>query len=166
MTAPAWYNDGKKLFEGETYAFDFIKLVPLSDHMNYMLMEDPYGIRHLVPYEFYLRYNLQPGDVVHCRVDKINCTGRVYLEPAHPQYQTGSVERFSYVGISQEKQKDGDKDTEYSVLVVADIFGNEIRVDMPAGYSVEPVNGSVLCKIEGFKKGKPLLSLSLPDQEA
>jgi len=165
MTAPAWYNDGKKLCEGVTYPFNFIKLVPLSDHMNYMLMEDPYGIRHLVPYEFYISYNLQPGNVVCCRVDKINCTGRVFLEPEHPHYQTGSVEGFSFVGIKQDKQKDGDKCTLGSVMVVADVFGNEIRVEMPEGCFVEPLNGSVFCRIEGFKKGKPLLSLSLPDKE-
>ncbi|MFH1119211.1 MAG: hypothetical protein V1775_05265 [Bacteroidota bacterium] len=157
MTAPAWYNDGKKLIEGETYVFHFIKIVPLSDKMNYMLMEDPYGIRHLVPFEYYIHYKLVPGSKINCLVDKINCTGRVFLEPEHPRYKIGSVSGFNLLGTKQDK--------DYSVLVVADIFGNEIQVEIPDGHKVEPVNGSVYCKIEGFKKGKPILSFDLPAAE-
>jgi len=38
---------------------------------------------------FYQNYGIKPGNLLHCRIDKINCSGRVFLEPEHPFYQVG-----------------------------------------------------------------------------
>lgn len=154
MTAPGWYNEGKKLIEGETYPFQFIRIVPLSDNMNYMLMEDPYGIRHLVPYDYYDQYNLQTGSTVNCRIDKINCTGRVFLEPEHPFYQTGSTFYFEIVRFQE-----ADKRNSLPVYIVKDAFGNEIFVESERGFLNKREKGQLCCLIKGFKKGKPVLSL-------
>jgi hypothetical protein len=157
MTAPAWYNDGKKLTEGETYAFNFLKVVPLSDEMNYMLMEDPFGIRHLVPYEFYSQYGLKPGNTVICRVDKINCTGRVFLEPEHPYYIRGKTAQFKISRF----QSGSEPDARFGVFVF-DIFGNEISIEAEDGSLIEQNSGHLSCLVNGFRKGKPVLSLIHP----
>ncbi len=159
MTAPGWYNEGKKLIEGETYPFQFIRIVPLSDNMNYMLMEDPYGIRHLVPYEYYIQYGIQTGSTVNCRIDKINCTGRVFLEPEHPFYKMGSTFYFEIVGF-----KEADKQNTHLVYIVKDAFGNEIFVESERGFLNNLEKGQLSCLIEGFKKGKPVLKLVVTDE--
>lgn len=158
MTAPGWYNEGKKLIEGETYPFQFIRIVPLSDKMNYMLMEDPYGIRHLVPYEYYIQYDLKTGSTVNCRIDKINCTGRVFLEPEHPFYKTGSRFYFEIVRFVE-----ADKKNMLPVFVVKDVFGNEIFVETEKKILNKQEKGQLCCLIKGFKKGKPVLSLAVHD---
>jgi hypothetical protein len=157
MTAPAWYNDGKKLIEGETYTFNFIKIIPLSDNMNYMQMEDPFGIRHLVPYEFYSQYGLKPGNTVICRVDKINCTGRVFLEPEHPYYKSGESTLFKISRFEYKSEPDI-----RSVIIVMDIFGNEISIELENGSMIEQNASHLLCVVNGFKKGKPVLTIIYP----
>jgi hypothetical protein len=160
MTAPGWYNEGKKLIEGETYPFQFIRIIPLSDNMNYMLMEDPFGIRHLVPYEYYSQYGLQTGTTVNCRIDKINCTGRVFLEPEHPFYKTGSTFDFKIVRFQE-----ADKANTLPVYIVKDAFGNEILVESGSVLLNIRETGQLCCFIEGFKKGKPVLKLAIPCNE-
>ncbi len=161
MTTPGWYNEGKKLNEGEIYPFRFIKIIPLSDNMNYMLMEDPFGIRHLMPYEYYIQYNLLPGSMVNCRVDKINCTGRVFLEPEHPYYKTGSAFNFEITGF----QDDAFQKT-MRVITVRDVFGNEIYLEANDESLPMLQKGTLCCMVEGFKKGKPVLRIIQPGHKA
>jgi len=152
MTAPGWYNEGKKLIEGETYPFQFIRIIPLSDNMNYMLMEDPYGIRHLVPYDYYIQYDLVTGSTINCRVDKINCTGRVFLEPEHPHYKIGSRGNFDLLRIEKSQN-----DEKIHCLIVLDIFGNEVIMEVCDEIQDNLQNSKINCLIEGIKKGVPVL---------
>jgi len=152
MTAPGWYNEGKKLIEGVTYPFLFIRIVPLSDNMNYMLMEDPYGIRHLVPYDYYIQYNLVAGSTINCRVDKINCTGRVFLEPEHPHYKIGTKGNFELLSIEKSLN-----DEKIYFLIVQDIFGNEVIMEVSEEIQENLQNRQINCLVEGIKRGVPVL---------
>lgn len=152
MTAPGWYNYEKKLTEGEAYAFRFVKLVKLSDGEDYMVLEDPYKIRHLITYSCYRKYNLRQGSDILCKVDKINCTGRVFLEPEHPYYKTGSSEDFEILRI--EKSQNEEK---LNCIIVQDIFGNEVALEVSASVPVISLNRRIRCLIEGIKRGIPKL---------
>lgn len=157
MTAPAYFNNGKMLRTGVDYLFAFIRVVKLQDDQEYMVMEDPFGIRHMVPFACYRSYKLVPGSTVLCRVDKINCTGRVYLEPEHPVYKRGETVRMPLIGNLPDS---GDSNT--SGLRVRDVFGNEL---VPEGGHPEPgmfQSGMISVYIAGFRKGKPLLRLNPP----
>jgi hypothetical protein len=157
MTTPGWYNEGKKLTEGEVYAFTFEKLITLSDGEDYMVMEDPFGIRHMIMYKYYMNYGLKPGTTVHCMVDKINCTGRVFLEPEHPVYKPGKKFLFEFIRI----QPCADL-SERSEIVVRDIFGNEITTEFNNGNVPRQISGGLYCQVEGFKKGLPVLHTGNP----
>ncbi|MHC1774212.1 MAG: hypothetical protein AB9834_02245 [Lentimicrobium sp.] len=157
MTAPGWYNEGKKLAEGEVYAFTFEKLITLSDGEDYMVMEDPFGIRHMITYKYYLNYGLKPGTTVNCVVDKINCTGRVFLEPEHPVYKKGTKFLFEFVRI----QVSADR-IDMSEIVVRDIFGNEIIAEFHAGIVTRHLTDGLYCQVDGFKKGRPVLATGNP----
>ncbi len=153
MTTPGWYNEGKKLTEGEVYAFTFKKLVTLSDGEDYMVMEDPFGIRHMITYKYYMKYGLKPGTTVNCVVDKINCTGRVFLEPEHPVYKKGAKFFFEFVRIQLSTDR-----IDMSEIVVSDIFGNEIIAEILDGIVPRPLTESSYYQVEGFKKGRPVLN--------
>lgn len=152
MTAPGWYNNKEKLTEGEVYSFRFVKLVNLSDGEDYMVLEDPYGIRHMIAYSYYRNYNIRPGSSVNCRVDKINCTGRVFLEPEHPHYKIGTKGNFELLRI--EKSQNEDK---IYCLIVKDIFGNEVIIDVNYEIQDNLQNSQIKCLVQGIKRGVPLL---------
>lgn len=152
MTAPGWYNNKKKLTEGEAYAFRFVKLVNLSDGEDYMVLEDPFEIRHMITYSFYRKYNLQPGTEIICRVDKINCTGRVFLEPEHPHYKIGT--RCDCELLRIEKSQNDEKSF---CLIVQDIFGNEVIMEVSDEIKDNLLNGQINCLVEGVKRGVPVL---------
>jgi hypothetical protein len=155
MTTPGYYNSGKKLEEGMIYLFKVIGLVTLQDEQTYFILEDPYHIRHLLTCRYYDGYGINAGQEILCKVDKINCTGCVYLEPEHPHYKVGQVYEFRFRSVLNNTQS-----TKIS-LIVADEFDNEISVDLPAGYNfTNKDNGKVLCKLLKVRKGKPLFTLT------
>lgn len=154
MTAPGWYSEGKKLAEGKVYSFRFVKTTVLSDGLDYMVFEDPFAIRHLIPYEMYRNYGLQPDSEVRCLVDRINCTGRVFLEPQHPHYTAGEAYQFRIV---ESLQAEGEELT--GSLMVADVFGNVIGVEVPEASLVDKSRGEVQCVVVKIRKGIPELCL-------
>ncbi|HOP12720.1 hypothetical protein [Lentimicrobium sp.] len=157
MIIPGYYDLKHKLEEGKTYIFSFLKLVTLADGEAYMVMEDPFGIRHMLLYRYYKQYDLQPDTAVRCRVDRINCTGRVFLEPEHPFYKPGTSAVFPVI-------RAGFRNAEYSVnrvILVKDIFDNEIEVVIPPEYRDNIMAGArVECTVKLIRKGRPVLSLN------
>jgi hypothetical protein len=158
MTTPGYYNSGKRLEEGKHYLFQVIGQVILQDEQSYFILEDPYKIRHLLPAWFYKNYGIEAGKSINCKVDKINCTGRVYLEPEHPYYVEGKFYSFPILHLTNHPHK-----VKISIIVT-DIFENEISV----AYPKDIVNGkienreavNISCKVANIRKGKPILILS------
>ena len=72
------------LKENGFYVFRVIKRITLPDESRFFVLESPFNTRHLLPAEFYEKYDIMPGKNIRCRVDKINCVGRIFLEPGHP----------------------------------------------------------------------------------
>jgi hypothetical protein len=157
MTTAGYYNSGKRLEEGKHYQFQVVSQITLQDERSYFILEDPYKIRHLLPSWLYENYKIVTGLSISCKVDKINCTGRVYLEPEHPHYSEGHIYSFNIVRI--EKKSRSNKLS----LIVTDIFNNEILVDCPNGYSSENFESiesdKVTCKLVRIRKGLPVLVL-------
>ncbi|GAP44497.1 hypothetical protein TBC1_12305 [Lentimicrobium saccharophilum] len=156
MIIPGYYDLKHKLEEGKTYIFRYLKQVILSDGEAYMVMEDPFGIRHMLLYRYYQQFNLQPDSAVRCRVDKINCTGRVFLEPEHPYYKPGTTGFFAVVWAGFRTSGNSVSRT----IVVRDIFNNEVEVIVPPDYRDNLRAGArVVCAINDIRKGRPELSL-------
>lgn len=59
------------------------------DGNRYLILEDAQGYRFLQDYTPYASYGLKPDTKITCRVDKINCNGKIFLEPAHPWFEEG-----------------------------------------------------------------------------
>lgn len=148
MSSPGYYKQGKKLEEGSIYSFKYVKLVTLSDDNEYMILEDQFGIRHTIPYDYYKYYGLVIGSMIECKVDKINCTGRVFLEPEHPLYKVGEVHDFSIVDKS-----DGE------AISIIDCFNNIIKVTVDSERAMETKLDTVKAKIIKLTRGQPELEV-------
>ncbi len=85
-----------RLTEGQWYTFRILKVVSLGEDEGWFVMQDPNGYKILLPKGFYEDYGFAPGQSVSCRVDKINCNGRMFLEPGHPHYKEGEVYDLSW----------------------------------------------------------------------
>ncbi|HHN48299.1 MAG TPA: hypothetical protein ENN08_05115 [Bacteroidales bacterium] len=84
----------EKFTEGEWHPFKILKMIEIPDDECYFMMESRQGNRMLMPAKYYANYGIEPKSTVLCRIDKINCSGRIFLEPAHPYYATGELYDF------------------------------------------------------------------------
>jgi hypothetical protein len=155
MTSPGYYNTGKHLEEGKNYQFQVIGLVTLQDERAYFILEDPFKIRHLLPSRLYSCYEIKAGQSITCKVDKINCTGRVYLEPNHPHYLEGNTYDFKVISVSKNPH------SEKLSILLNDMYNNEISADCPKDFIVGNKDlNRISCKIVRIRKGKPTVILS------
>lgn len=151
MTTLDCFKQGLMLEEGKYYSFRYIKLVTLEDHKEYMILEDPYGIRHTVYHAYYSAYSLQIMSYIMCKVEKINCTGRVYLEPQHPVYYTGEKYLFSVYSVLEAD--------EGLIVSLLDCFNNMVRMSVNEDYAgLVNERKQILARIVNIKKGIPELT--------
>jgi len=147
------YNSGKtNLAEGQSFPFKICKHLQLQDGEWYYILQDVNGFKHFLPSEFYRDYSLSIGDEIICRIDKINCTGRIFLEPKHPFYQEGENYLFSIA-----KPSDCDNT---QVIYVHDMYRNCIQV--PIYEKLKPElfeTNEIWCHVKTIRKGTPILEL-------
>lgn len=145
-----------RLTEGETYPFEVIKRISLGEGDDWFVLKDPLGYKILMPAGFYRDYGFEGGQSIACRVDKINCNGRMFLEPAHPHYLEGSVYSFDVTG-SGHRINILDLDEYY--LQVSDVFGNSWEVMTSNPELVELPPARIPCLVRRIKKGKLFLEI-------
>ena len=147
-----------KLIQGKYYNFKIVNLTTLPDKLDYYVVEDPFGDRQMISSCYYDDYGFRIGQVIHCRVDKINCTGRIFLEPLHPVYREGKVYFFDFVEIKKIFNKDTGK--EEDALNLKDVFGKMAQVSL-ANYNVSTgfTTDKIRCKLVRIKKGKLFLKI-------
>lgn len=150
MTKLGFYNNERRLEEGIYYTFRFIKVAELEDCKSYIVLEDIFGVRHFIEYECYKHYELQEKSEITCLVDKINCTGRIFLEPLHPIYTLGGIYSFDVLDTL---------DTENGLVVtVRDCYNNLVNITISQAEISLPLGFTSICaKIENIKKGVPEL---------
>ena len=144
------------LTEGETYPFTILNKMELGRGEEYFVLRDPLGYKMLMPAGFYQHYQFQEGQDVFCRVDKINCNGRMFLEPRSPWYAEGQVYEFPVICRGQRKNIAGL--VEYYFLV-EDASERKCRVRRPASKNYNGFPEKVSCLVERIKKGQLYLRL-------
>ena len=148
MTSTAASYGKQLLREGNVLCFTVRNTVKLQDGLEYMILEDPYNQKHFIEAGLYAGYDMKAGQLIECRVDKINCTGRVFLEPLHPYYSAGNNYDFRIVQVGFSEGK--------KILVLEDVFQNQLELLYPPENSVRYFPGKMLrCKIIRIRKGKP-----------
>lgn len=132
--------------EGEWYNFKIINQIDIPDKGNQLVLQHSSGRKILLPTDNYVKYNLTIGSSIDCRVDKINCTGQIFMEPKHPYYSIGDVYTFKILAIN-------DKD---NLIEVGDVLGNKIEVF--SNYFIDCAINEIPLKVINIKKGKPQLA--------
>jgi hypothetical protein len=150
------YNNGKVILsEGNWFPFRIHNYVQLQDDAWYFVLQDINGMKHFMPAENYQNYGFRTGDEIICKIDRINCTGRIFLEPKHPYYNEGEIYSFDLVSF----QKKGSE----IIIIVREIAGKEIEVPLCGNKNLD-INGEkkVTCLVKSIIKGIPILEIS-PD---
>jgi len=144
-----------QLKEGRFYSFLVKNIIELGAD-TYFIMQDPFGDKQLMPIKFYQDYNIKVGETITCKVDKINCSGKIFLEPEHPYYKKGEVYTFKYINRTEIINSINKVDIS---VIVEDVNNNKIQI---TGFDFEPDNqGNINARIDLIKKGR--LYLSFPD---
>lgn len=65
----------------------------------------------------YKGYSFNIGDKIKCRVDKINCSGKIFFEPEHPYYKEQNFYFFQFLRVIDREERN-------SIIEVLDRFGN------------------------------------------
>jgi hypothetical protein len=146
------------LKEGESYPFYISGELTLPGGNEYFKLEDPNQIRHLIPKNPYEKYGLEHGKTVKCFVSRINCNGKIYIEPEHPHYSIGKTyeflfERFEIINDSLKAPT--------KTAVFRDIFGYDIHSpakDVPN--NIKPGN-FLKGRIERIKNGRLIVAFAL-----
>ena len=135
--------------EGKYYRFRIEGEVKGVDGEELLKLSDPNGVKHLLNTQWYKNYNLKAGETVICHIDKINCSGRIFIEPVHPVYKPDEIFDFEVV--------DSVKIENNNYFLIKDVFDNKIEipeVDLPSGTKPGDI---VPCRVLTVKKGKPVL---------
>jgi hypothetical protein len=154
MTRPVLNEGIIRIKEGSVLSFRVLNIVKLQDNRDYYILEDQNGVKHFIDAEMYANFGIEVGKEVNCKVAKINCTGRILLEPIHPIYTEGQTYYFSVVTVT----RSGDDNK----MILEDIFKNKIEVSIPGtGFQALSPEKFVKCKVVRLKRGVPEIDLVL-----
>ncbi len=153
MTKPILHEERIHLQEGNEYEFMLVDRVLLQDNKEYFILSDPNGMKHFLEAAPYESYQIKKSSRIHCLVSKINCTGRIFLEPEHPIYKIGQIYHFQvYASRSNDQQAD---------IEIGDSHGNRwvLKPDKDQNHSIL-AGSTIKCLIKYFKKGIPEFIIS------
>ena len=136
-----------KLLEEQYYRFKVVKTVILPDRSENMILLGPDGRKYMLPLAYYLDYDLRDKTEITCRVDKINCRGKVFLEPENPWYAPGDNIEATVKNVGF------DEDEKMFIVDVNILHGLTISVKMNS----RPSESVVRCTVLKIRKGKPVL---------
>ena len=141
----------KELTEGEIYSFYIDTIVCLPDGEECFRLIDPYKTKHLLPVQFYTEYGFQTGNSILCKVDKVNCNGRIFLEPVNPLYEEGKSYSFPVTEVFWSTKIKG-----IAMVRINDEFGDTHHIFISRLITTPEV---LECRVTAIKKGKLQLSL-------
>ncbi|TVR68520.1 MAG: hypothetical protein EA408_13410 [Marinilabiliales bacterium] len=156
MTGRKFQDKTLLLSPGKYYKLEIIKTIEFLPGGSWYVGRDCNGLRHLIPVSIYGNYGIEPGSVISCRLDRINCQGRFFFEPRHPYYSEGETYSFDLLGL--QNCEEGSK-TCYAM--VRDIFGQELKT-RPFNYpgTISGAVKSLTCRVIRIKKAVPYLEVS------
>jgi len=144
-----------ELTEGKRYDFLVEKTLSVGDNSFYLL-KGPGNVKYLLRKDLYEHYDIRINSIINCRVDKINCRGEVFLEPANPLYREGWEYDFRITGRDIRINEEGEL---LPVLLLADKFNREQVVSMNIAGSLDvDSNDYITLRIHRINKGNILFT--------
>lgn len=144
------------LEEGKYYSFKISGSVILPDGSECYILTDINRVKHLLYKDYYHKYNMKLNQEILCRIDKINCTGKIYIEPEHPFYKLGNSYKFKFSHYTELENSEGIMES-LAVLKNGqddDIYlaADEIEKVLKPGEVLEAI-------VERLKKGRVYISV-------
>jgi len=143
--------------EGEKIEFTIKKLVEFDENEEYYLLEDVSGQKQLLNARYYKNYHFKIGQNIVCKIDHINCSGKIFLEPEHPFYKENDIYEFTIDSIKKTENRlretvfhinSTDKTGNTATCITENISEEDYKPGQKIRY-----------KIEHIKKGKLYLSI-------
>jgi len=149
-----------KYKEGETHLFiiDGFTEIPGTEESFYIL-KNKLGGKHLLKSIHYKHYNLKVDQKINCKIDKINCSGKIYLEPVNPIYKEGEIYNFDFIKVIDHINSVGEKE---KAAIVKDQFGINVICSLPKDCTLSGNIKKLQCQVLRIKKG--ILYLALPEK--
>lgn len=85
--------------EGRIFEFRVLKIIETPETGLQWILQGPDDRRFMLDASLYEKYKISVSDILKCRIDKINCSGKMFLEPLSG-FNSGEVHEFrmkSYV---------------------------------------------------------------------
>lgn len=144
-----------KFSEGESHRFKIAGYTEIPNtNDSFFILENKFGGKHLLKAWPFKHYNLKIGGEVVCRIDKINCSGKIFLEPENPFYQPGKIYDFDVIRIATQTNSVGETE---NAIIVKDRFGHENSCPLPDSINPDQIVEKVKCKVVRIKKGQLFL---------
>ncbi len=157
-------NGGKrmkiKIEEGKTYLFKIAGSVVSPDGQDYFILIDLNNIKHLLGKKYYSKYKFEIGQTINCRIDKINCNGKIYLEPEHPYYKQGNKYEFFFQKTKKILNSAGEKE---KIALLTDVFNNKIEMPFEDLHHELKPGEKLKYKVKKIKKG--IIYISVTDKD-
>ena len=140
--------------EGKEFSFIIEKLITLPDGQYYILLAE-FDQKYLMPAKFYSEYGFKIGQEIFCRIDKVNCNGKVFLEPRHPLYSIGDKDVFL---LKEEEERIKHKTKEkYLVIKAESSKTKHAIIDIDSRNYNYSQGERHICEIIKIKKGEVIL---------
>ena len=97
------------LKQGDLQLFKVIRKIIIPNDNEFFVLEDLKGSKHLLPFKLYKNYNIKVNSEIECKVDKINCVGRIFIEPLHYYYKVNKSYKFEYIAEIETIRKNQNK---------------------------------------------------------
>ncbi|MDR4988843.1 MAG: hypothetical protein RG741_08420 [Bacteroidales bacterium] len=155
--------DNARLVEGKVYPFRVVKTVSMGPEDDWYVLQDPLGYKILLSKSLYTHYGIEPGMEINCRVDKINCNGKIFLEPEHPIYKEKEVYTFTVVCTGHRKDI---LDCDEHYFMVRDAHHLEWKVKTFSKKLWDNPPEEISCYVSKIKKGRLYLKVAgeIPDR--
>jgi hypothetical protein len=140
--------------EGKVYTFKVVKQITMPDNCVYWVLEGPDSSRFLIDAEIYNKYGIAEEDNLRCNIDRVNCSGRVFLEP-QSELKTGEVYSFNITGIINRLDPIGR--IRYFALVETSLGTSYCELDHNKHYFSEELE----CRVRCVRKGHALLEQAI-----
>jgi hypothetical protein len=131
--------------EGDIIKLSFLKEISINDADRFYLFQHEAGDRFMLEKTMYSLYSFQSGKTINARIDRINCSGKIFIEPEHPVYKDLQIYKFDVLKIVSKTEAD---------IIVKDCFSNIIPVKV---HPSKKDKKEILLTVAFLRKGIPLL---------
>ncbi|NOZ34351.1 MAG: hypothetical protein GXO80_03515 [Chlorobi bacterium] len=143
--------------EGQIIQFTIKKIIEFSENDSFFVLEDSFERKQLLNTKYYKNYQFKIGQSIICKVDHINCSGKIFLEPEHPFYKENEV--YDFIIDSIEKTENRLKETVFHINSTDKTGNTATCITENIAENNYKSGQKVQYKIERIKKGKLYLSI-------